>query len=1036
MAKKINLADLVFKVSDDGTLKVMAGSAKKAGKSLKEVEQQTDKTTYATKKGINQTANQTKNFANLARGISGSLVPAYATLAANVFALTAVFGFLKQAADYRVLKEGQANYAAITGVAYQTLTNAIIRATDAQVTYTDAAQAAAIGTAAGLSPEQLEKLGAAAKTVSIALGRDVTDSFNRLVRGVTKAEPELLDELGIILRLEPATKKYAAALGVSKESLNAFQRTQAVTNEVLDQVKIKFDAINAIMDPQTNKINKLTKAFDDLMNQLRMLIAGPAESLAVFFSENLGAAIGALGLFVLPILQGILPAFDEMAANAEKNLARHNEAVESAKTALNSYKDTSKAAAAQATRTFSTLQKRAQDQAAAAGLPQGRTGSGLRALQEGKTISARQAAAIKKQINDRNSAYFVANNRLRRNWTKTLDGMVQAHKVSTGRIKVEAKGLELFFKKTGAQILVGWKATMGAMSSAAAKAGRVINKAFAFFTYASIALLAFEGIKAGLEKMGLLGKKTDDAENSLSNLLQTQRDFNKELDVMLGKNKQLAEKNLTMGMNQLLKQNADMLAGAQISRNLNEIANMRANLPGDKIDVSKVRTKGGAKIIGTGTFKTERSLVTGRSKQIEITRNLTAAELEYYNASKKADLQEQAFLETITKLTEDKFPELKGILDKELPQSFDGIGEKERKFIIETIAAGNAVKYLEQNAASLDETLRSMGVQSNSAITNLKQIEASRDAYRAKIKGPAFDPTSEMGKADIAEEKRLSGIATAQRSVIDQTQALAVLKSTNAAEKERINQRIYGATILGQKQQVLLQINEKQAQIDKIRADIALQELLMRDATDKESFQEKIAQMKAEEQLLITQKKGLQDSINLTKQLGVVATEAFANSMQKGIQGVIEGTMSIKDAFKSMAASILQSLAQVLAKMLTMRILSSAFGIPMADGGIIPMAKGGIIKGYKYGGIATEPTYLVGEAGPEAVVPLPDGRSIPVNMNGSGGTNNVTINVDANGGTSSTMDGEKGKALGMAIQAAVMETIQREKRPGGVLSRN
>ena len=32
--KKINLADLVFKVSDDGTLKVFAGSAKKAGKEL------------------------------------------------------------------------------------------------------------------------------------------------------------------------------------------------------------------------------------------------------------------------------------------------------------------------------------------------------------------------------------------------------------------------------------------------------------------------------------------------------------------------------------------------------------------------------------------------------------------------------------------------------------------------------------------------------------------------------------------------------------------------------------------------------------------------------------------------------------------------------------------------------------------------------------------------------------------------------------------------------------------------------------------
>ena len=52
------------------------------------------------------------------------------------------------------------------------------------------------------SAKHSEHLGTREAGVSIALGRDVTDSFNRLVRGVTKAEPELLDELGIILRLD------------------------------------------------------------------------------------------------------------------------------------------------------------------------------------------------------------------------------------------------------------------------------------------------------------------------------------------------------------------------------------------------------------------------------------------------------------------------------------------------------------------------------------------------------------------------------------------------------------------------------------------------------------------------------------------------------------------------------------------------------------------------------------------------------------------------------------------------------------------
>jgi hypothetical protein len=49
-------------------------------------------------------------------------------------------------------------------------------------------------------------------------------------------------------------------------------------------------------------------------------------------------------------------------------------------------------------------------------------------------------------------------------------------------------------------------------------------------------------------------------------------------------------------------------------------------------------------------------------------------------------------------------------------------------------------------------------------------------------------------------------------------------------------------------------------------------------------------------------------------------------------------------------------------------------------------AQTGVVLGtplpkYAKGGIADSPS-IFGEAGPEAAVPLPDGRSIPVNMNG------------------------------------------------------
>ena len=87
-----------LKVEDGGTLKKTGREAKQAGKDINTLGKETDKTTYATKKGTNQTANSTKNFANMARGVTGGIVPAYATLAAQVFALGAAFRFLSEAA--------------------------------------------------------------------------------------------------------------------------------------------------------------------------------------------------------------------------------------------------------------------------------------------------------------------------------------------------------------------------------------------------------------------------------------------------------------------------------------------------------------------------------------------------------------------------------------------------------------------------------------------------------------------------------------------------------------------------------------------------------------------------------------------------------------------------------------------------------------------------------------------------------------------------------------------------------------------------
>ena len=48
-----------------------------------------------------------------------------------------------------------------------------------------------------------------------------------------KLEPELLDELGIMVRLDEATQEYAKGIGKTANALTSFEKRQAFMNAVL-----------------------------------------------------------------------------------------------------------------------------------------------------------------------------------------------------------------------------------------------------------------------------------------------------------------------------------------------------------------------------------------------------------------------------------------------------------------------------------------------------------------------------------------------------------------------------------------------------------------------------------------------------------------------------------------------------------------------------------------------------------------------------------------------------------------------------------
>ena len=282
-------------------------------------------------KGVGeQSANASKNFSKFSAGMGG-FVGVYASLAAQLFAISAGFQFLKRAGDLQALKTGQESYAAATGIAMRALTKDIQNATNAQITFQDAAQAGAIGVAAGLSADQLTRLGSAAADASQILGRDVTDSFNRLIRGVTKAEPELLDELGIILRLKDATQIYADSIGKNVNQLTQFEKSQAVANDVLTQAEEKYSRILEITGRAPNQFSQLGIAFDNVTNSIKVVstLAGP---MATVLTKTPALAAAAFGLLLSGPLAAMGFSLKDIADNAEESAKRQIKAIEKVET--------------------------------------------------------------------------------------------------------------------------------------------------------------------------------------------------------------------------------------------------------------------------------------------------------------------------------------------------------------------------------------------------------------------------------------------------------------------------------------------------------------------------------------------------------------------------------------------------------------------------------------------------------------------------------------------------------------------------------
>ena len=199
------------------------------------------------------------------------------------------------------------------------------------------------------------------------------------------------------------------------------------------------------------------------------------------------------------------------------------------------------------------------------------------------------------------------------------------------------------------------------------------------------------------------------------------------------------------------------------------------------------------------------------------------------------------------------------------------------------------------------------------------------------------------------------------------------------------------------------------------------------------------AQEKQNESFGTKFKQQLQDAYKSATDLGSQLGGFVTGGIDSLTNAIVELASTGKAAFQELAASALKELGAIFIKYALFKALFGIFpglkiGMAATGGATGPnsaaplkkFANGGVMSNnvvpmrrYAAGGIAREPQMaLYGERGPEAFVPLPDGRSIPVKMQ----QRNDALNRYKPMGATGTMspDGEAGGVAGaMAAGGAI-----------------
>lgn len=390
----------------------------------------------------------------------------------------------------------------------------------------------------------------------------------------------------------------------------------------------------------------------------------------------------------------------------------------------------------------------------------------------------------------------------------------------------------------------------------------------------------------------------------------------------------------------------------------------------------------------------------------------------------------------------------------------------------------------DKTIALLKLDISAVGVKGPNALANI--------VYQRSLLQSGSTGTEAKAKAEL---ERTLAIKQAQQQILD-TQNARLLSSQQATEAAQMELAVLGKSVAEQEEmrgklaarqqleQEALQTYgsrdaydrehlaalekeiEKQAEIKQLLAEQALRRDIAFDAqtallpSGDQSIAARLRAIYGDNGWKSMMGSNIAETMRWNDALRAVSS-TIEGSLTSGIADAIDGAKSFREAMHDTAKSVLRALEEMIIKLLVigplMRSVQSFMGLPI---GFTASANGNVFSGgnvipFARGGVVSRPTVfpmasgagLMGEAGPEAVMPLRrggDGRlGVEVKGGHRGGDNaitiapviNVTMPAGAKPEDGSQFADQIGKTLVPMIHAEVGKFMLAQSRGGGQLAR-